>query len=139
MRHSIGILMVAIAALVVGCQSSGGGPSCSFDDPAVLAASAWPKFRHDVQNTGSVDNPMVANNRGQLRWMFPAASAAPKGAFAASPVLNGDAADPTSATRVYIGSTDGRLYAVNPETGRRHGLPVWCGVSDYQHGTRRCP
>jgi outer membrane protein assembly factor BamB len=49
--------------------------------------------------------------------VFPAAGATPKGPFAASPVLNGTADAEGSATRVYIGSTDGNLYALGPDDG----------------------
>jgi outer membrane protein assembly factor BamB len=116
-RRLIGPTLALLCSAVAACKSGGGGVSCSFDSPAVLAASAWPKFRHDAQNTGTVTNSLVAANSGQLRWMFPAESDPPKGPFAASPVLNGTATDPDSATRVYIGSTDGYLYAVNPIDG----------------------
>jgi outer membrane protein assembly factor BamB len=116
-RRLLGPTLALICSAVAACKSGGGGVSCSFDSPAVLATSAWPKFRHDAQNTGTVTNSLVAANSGQLLWMFPAESDPPKGPFAASPVLNGTATDPASATRVYIGSTDGYLYAVNPTDG----------------------
>jgi outer membrane protein assembly factor BamB len=114
-------LLVPILAIcgttLAGCSSGGGGAVCSFNSPAAIAASAWPKFRHDPQNTGMVANALVGANAGQLLWVFPAATDPPKGPFAASPVLNGIATDPASATRVYIGSTDGYLYAVDITNG----------------------
>ena len=116
-RHVLVPLLVLFCGAGAGCSGGGGGVACSFDSPAVLAASAWPKFRHDAQNTGTVTNTLVAANSGQLLWMFPAAADPPKGPFAASPVLNGVATEPTSATRVYIGSTDAFLYAVKTADG----------------------
>jgi len=113
---------------MAGCQGGGGGVTCSFDSPAVLAASAWPKFRHDPQNTGTVTNTLVAANSGQLLWTFPPASEPPKGPFAASPVLNGVATEPASATRVYIGSTDGYFYAVQAADGTQD--PTFYFVTD---------
>ncbi|MFQ5665519.1 MAG: PQQ-binding-like beta-propeller repeat protein [Candidatus Binatia bacterium] len=111
------LLVLSVCALASCTTGGGGGATCRFDDPAQLAASSWPKFRHDSRNTGSVDNPNVERNTGQLEWVFPALTEDPKGPFAASPVLNGVATDPASATRVYIGSTDGRLYAVRVADG----------------------
>jgi outer membrane protein assembly factor BamB len=83
------------------------------NDPATLAPSSWPKFRHDVQNTGSVENAAVQANPGKLRWAFPPLGQSPKGSFIASPVIS--VPQPGSAeTRnlIYTGSNDGRLYAV---------------------------
>lgn len=116
-RQLLVAVLVFFSGVAAGCKSGGGGAVCKFDSPAVLAASAWPKFRHDAQNTGTVTNPLVAANSGQLLWMFPPASDPPKGPFAASPVVNGVATDPTSATRVYIGSTDAFFYAVKTADG----------------------
>ncbi|HVO27535.1 MAG TPA: PQQ-binding-like beta-propeller repeat protein [Candidatus Margulisiibacteriota bacterium] len=116
-RRPLISILALICSAVAGCTGGGGGVTCSFDSPATLAPSAWPKFRHDAQNTGTVTNTLVAANSGQLLWMFPPASEPPKGPFAASPVLNGTATDPTSATRVYIGSTDNYLYAVKIADG----------------------
>ena len=117
------LLALAIVALLgtglAGCSGKNNGVSCSFDSPATFVESAWPKFRHDLLNTGTVANPLVAMNTGQLLWMFPAATDPPKGPFAASPVINGVATMPTSATRIYIGSTDGYMYAVEPVTGKQ--------------------
>jgi outer membrane protein assembly factor BamB len=56
-------------------------------------------------------------NAAELLWAFPPMSESPKGPFAASPVINGTAGDPTSETRIYIGSTDGYVYAVDPADG----------------------
>lgn len=130
-------LLVSVVGLfgcaLAGCSGGGGAVTCRFDSPATMSTSAWPKFRHDAQNTGTVANTFVRTNTGQMRWMFPAAAAAPKGPFAASPVLNGVATDPMSATRVYIGSTDGYMYAVDPANGTQDstfyfvtvgGLPI---------------
>ena len=111
-------LALAVVALLgtglAGCSGSGNGVSCSFNSPATFAETPWPKFRHDLLNSGTVVNPLVAMNTGQLLWMFPAANDLAKGPFAASPVINGGTTTPP---RIYIGSTDGYMYAVEPATG----------------------
>lgn len=127
-RRPLVVILALCCSAVAGCKGGGGGIVCNFNSPAVLAASAWPKFRHDPQNTGTVTNALVATNSGQLLWMFPAASDPPKGPFAASPVLNGVATEPTSATRVYIGSTDSYLYAVKTADGTQD--PTFYFVTD---------
>lgn len=107
-----------IAALLCGALAACGGggddgATCSMSNPAKLAQSSWPKFRHDLQNTGSVENAAVRANPGRLRWTFPPLGQSPKGSFIASPVIS--VPQPGSAeTRnlIYIGSNDGRLYAV---------------------------
>jgi outer membrane protein assembly factor BamB len=111
-------LALAIVALfgtgLAGCSGSGGGVSCSFDSPATFAETAWPKFRHDLSNTGTVTNTLVAMNTGHMLWMFPAENDSAKGPFAASPVINGGTTTPL---RIYIGSTDGYMYAIKPADG----------------------
>jgi outer membrane protein assembly factor BamB len=115
MRHRLLVLILTLlAGTLAGCTSSGNSVVCSFDSPATLADSAWPKFRHDLQNSGTVTNPLVAMNTGQMQWVFPAKADSPKLPFAASPVINGGT---DTTLRIYIGSTDGYMYAVNPADG----------------------
>jgi outer membrane protein assembly factor BamB len=119
-RCGLALLVGSLAA----CTSSDSAPTCSFDDPATLAASSpWPKFHHDPQNTGAVANANLASNPGTCRWVFPpggpdscatSLSTPPKGAFAAPPVIDGASGD---GKRIYIGSTDGTLYALDAEHG----------------------
>jgi outer membrane protein assembly factor BamB len=112
MRSGPSLAMIAvIGTLVAGCSSGSSGPSCSFDNPAVLARSTWPKFRRDVQNTGHIDDVVLSTTPTRL-WMFPPEGEAPKLAFAASPVIN-DAGD-----RIYIGNTNGVLYRLQTSDGR---------------------
>lgn len=117
MNRRLIAVLVLFGSTLAGCSGGGNAIVCRFDSPATMSASAWPKFRHDLQNTGAVTTALASTNAGQLRWMFPDATKgeAPKGPFAASPVLNGVATDPTSTTRVYIGSTDGYMYAVKTD------------------------
>jgi outer membrane protein assembly factor BamB len=116
-RGGIVSVLALCGSMLAGCTGGGGGATCSFNSPATLAESAWPKFRHDAQNTGTVTNSLVITNAAQLLWTFPPTSESPKGPFAASPVINGTAGDPTSETLIYIGSTDGYMYAVNRADG----------------------
>jgi outer membrane protein assembly factor BamB len=113
-------LLVLLVGTLAACSSGSSSPTCSFDDPAALAASSpWPKFHRDQENTGTVVNANLSSNPGTCRWVFPpgdrdscttALSTPPKGAFAASPVISGDG-------RIYIGSADGTLYALDAEHG----------------------
>jgi eukaryotic-like serine/threonine-protein kinase len=63
----------------------------------------WAMFRRDLDRTGS-DNPSGILPQGNLKWVF-----STKGAIHSSPgVFNGT---------VYVGSTDGNLYALDVSTG----------------------
>jgi outer membrane protein assembly factor BamB len=121
-------VLVLLAGAMAACSGSSSGPTCSFDDPASFPRTAapsgtphpWAKFHYDLQNTGSVVNPNVSGNPGTCRWVFPpggwdscttALSTPPKGGFAASPVISNDG------SRIYIGSADGTLYALNAADG----------------------
>ena len=113
-------LLVLLVGTLAACSSGSSSPTCSFDDPAALAASSpWPKFHRDQENTGTVVNANLSSNPGTCRWVFPpgdrdscttALSTPPKGAFVASPVISGDG-------KIYIGSADGTLYALDAEHG----------------------
>jgi outer membrane protein assembly factor BamB len=110
------LLPSVLAAALQACTGGGDALVCRLDNPPVLAASAWPKFRHDQQNTGAANVALGAVS-GRLLWVFPPLAEDPKGPFAASPVLNGTASDPPSLTRIYIGSTDGNMYAIRAADG----------------------
>jgi outer membrane protein assembly factor BamB len=110
-----GSLAVLASTLAACSGGSSGLPTCSYDDPPAPAQSSpWPKFHHDEQNTGAVANVQLSGTP-TCRWVFPpgawdscttALSKPPTGAFAASPVVSNDG------SRIYIGSTDGTLYAL---------------------------
>ncbi len=117
-------LLALLATTLAACSGSSGTPTCNFDDAAQMCGSAprqsnctpqsaWPKFHHDVQNTGTVVNAAVATNPGQRRWVFPSGGQG-KGAFTASPVIN------ATGTIIYIGSTDGTFYALNAADGTQN-------------------
>jgi outer membrane protein assembly factor BamB len=80
---------------------------------AALACSTdWPAFRHDGLRTAALPensplaDPLLVPSLA-VRWAFPASGA--RGAFRASPVVwNG---------RVFAGSSDGHLYALDMNTG----------------------
>jgi outer membrane protein assembly factor BamB len=115
-RRLVSGLVVVLAAVSAGCTSGSSGPSCSYSNPTTLTASAWPKFHHDVQNTGHIDGVTVAP-AGEALWIYPPLTEVRKGAFASSPVLNGNGTEDAPTTRVYIGSTDGQFYALNVSDG----------------------
>jgi len=106
-RYVCAVLFLVFGATLPSCSSGGGAPTCSLHDPGKLATtSPWPKFRANLANTGTVENPAVANLTGQMRWVFPPLDQPAKGAFVASPVIssNGDT--------LYIGSNDTTVYAL---------------------------
>ena len=104
LRHLVCVWI--LSALLAACHSGSNTPTCSFDDPAVLATSSWPKFRHDRSNTGSVDLALSAEPSADPLWVFPDKPAS-VGPFQASPVLN------TNDAKIYIGSNDGTMYVLN--------------------------
>jgi outer membrane protein assembly factor BamB len=108
MRPAVVVLAALLGCVAAGCQSGSSGPSCSFLDPATLAHSAWPKFRHDLQNTGTITDAAiftaVSHNAGQKAATFPPLDEPAQGSFSASPVIN------NAGDRIYIGSTNGTLY-----------------------------
>jgi len=70
---------------------------------AVSAVGEWAMFHHDLERTGST-GPSGVLPQGKLRWLF-----STSGAIHSSPaVANGT---------VYIGSWDGRFYALDAATG----------------------
>jgi outer membrane protein assembly factor BamB len=110
-------LLGLLASTLAACSGSSSTLTCSYNDPPAAGASFWPKFHHDAQNTGAVANVQLTPT---CRWVFPpgggdscttALASPPKGAFVASPVISNDG------TRIYIGSTDGTLYALNTSDG----------------------
>ena len=110
------ILWMAAAlfcSALTACGGGGGSATCEMGNPARLAQSSWPKFRHDLQNTGTVENAALQTNQGKLRWTFPPPEQPAKGQFIASPVISVPQPG-SSETRslIYIGSNDGTLYAV---------------------------
>lgn len=104
--------ILCLGTLALGCNS-GGGIRCSFDQPARLAASSWPKFQRDLQNTGAIPAPRL-HPQAQVRAQFADPSGLP---FASGPVLGNGGASTTSVdSRVYVGSASGTLYALASST-----------------------
>jgi outer membrane protein assembly factor BamB len=108
-------LVIFMSGALAACQSSSSEPSCSFNDPAVLAASSWPKFRHDRCNPGSItlSSDALPQVPAEALWVFPPNTSEGVGPFSASPALN------QNDELLYIGSTDGTLYVIN--TGNTTG------------------
>ncbi len=111
------LLWLFLAAALSAC-GSGGALTCSLEGGSPLASSAWPKFRHDAQNTGlapvtaaATEAPAsdsfesCAAGAGRCRWRQLTG-----GAVASSPSI-GKGGD------VYVGSSDGKLYAFTGDQG----------------------
>jgi outer membrane protein assembly factor BamB len=111
-------LTAIFAYTLVGCTSGNNPPTCSFNDPAQFlptpapgtsgtpgTGSSWPKFRANVQNTGTVMNVTISAEGKPIFFQPTREAGDPKESpFVASPVLNDGEAF------IYIGSTDGTLY-----------------------------
>lgn len=88
----------------VTCAVLGGDTTaCSAD---------WPAFRHNPLRSGSQPNASALSDPYQVKtldvvWRFPTTGT--RGAYRASPVVGGD--------RVFIGSSDGHVYALDAATG----------------------
>ncbi|MCX8073531.1 MAG: PQQ-binding-like beta-propeller repeat protein [Candidatus Binatia bacterium] len=104
-------IVVSLLVVLTAC-SSGDGVRCSFAQPARLANSSWPKFQRDLQNTGAIrsrtpfEQPLI---RAQFRTPD-------GGRFFAGPVLgNGGPASSAADRRLYVGDSNGRMYALDSE------------------------
>ena len=74
----------------------------------------WPAFRSNNLRTGRQPSASALGDPAQVpslsvAWQFPAAGATPVGAFRASPVVFNE--------RVFVGSGDGHMYALDANTG----------------------
>jgi outer membrane protein assembly factor BamB len=67
-----------------------------------LASSPWPMFRHNLQHTGLSPYDTSANP-GKLKWSFTT-----EGYVDSSPAIGSDGT-------IYVGSTDSKFYAINPD------------------------
>lgn len=117
LRLALAILPMVFATLA--CSKGDGSLDCSFKNPAVIdtAADKWPKFRRDLQNTGTIvlaaesyarvaaGDPNAPVGRS-LQWVYPAADEVPSAAFVGSPAIN------PGADIVYIGGTNGRILGL---------------------------
>ena len=127
-RVSISILVTALmlvqavpAMMIAGpVPSSNGGALPAFapgergNETVRGAADDWPQFHHDAARSGNTSTPAPGENTSI--WEF--LTGAPVNA---SPVVVGDT--------IYVGSTNGRLYALNSSTGEmvwsaRTGGPI---------------
>lgn len=104
MRAAVAVLL--LAALVIGGYHV---PDllllASRDLSSDSAHGQWAMFRRDLGNTGAAGSA-GSTLRGTVKWVFPTG-----GAVHSSPAV----VDGT----VYVGSRDGRLYALNAATGAK--------------------
>jgi len=68
-----------------------------------LADTPWPKFHHDIRNTGKTAN--FGTTVGKFKWKFTTGAA-----VTSSPVLDDN-------NTLYIGSEDNNFYAINRTSG----------------------
>lgn len=99
--------------LVAGVSCSG-----SDDQPPFPPSAPWPKFRQNVNNTGSAVGP-VGQTTPTILWSVPVDTATP-GPVSSSPALAADG-------RIYVGSEGGTLLAVNGK-GQVHWRTNTCSL-----------
>ena len=85
---------------------------CSLGGDATACSADWPAFRHNALRNGTqaVMSPLADPylvKKLDVVWRFPATGHV--GAFRASPVVRGG--------RVFVGSSDGHVYALDAATG----------------------
>jgi len=88
--------------------------SFSLVGAAQAAPSEWYDYRHDEQRSGDQRHASALSNPTKVqslavKWWFPAQGNPAVGSFKASPVVVDDT--------VYVGSQDGRFYALDAKTG----------------------
>jgi outer membrane protein assembly factor BamB len=99
-----GLSLLAGLAWWVGAQPAPVPSSAT----ANLAPSHWPKYRHDLWNTGrSATNGPRTN---ALKWVFTTGRAEKDGGVETDPVIGPDGT-------VYLGANNGILYGLDPDTG----------------------
>ncbi len=86
--------------------------SCALGGDSTACSADWPAFRHNALRSGAQPNASALADPYQVkklevRWRFPATGSV--GAFRASPVVKDG--------RVFIGSSDGHMYALDAATG----------------------
>ena len=116
----LALALLPMLLLTLACKDDNDSLNCSFDNPPVIdtGAGQWPKFRRDLQNTGTTvladaayervatGDPNAPADR-ELVWVYPAADDAPDAAFVGSPALN------SRADIVYVGATSGRILGIH--------------------------
>ncbi|HVN84957.1 MAG TPA: PQQ-binding-like beta-propeller repeat protein [Candidatus Binatia bacterium] len=103
-----GWALTALLVLAAACSGGGGNPTCSNEGGVAPGGGAWPVSRHDPQNSGRID-AQISGSVPAVKWVFPTDGA--KGSFITAPALSADG------TRLYVGSLDAVLYALNTATG----------------------
>lgn len=113
-RRLLPVLALALVAPVAPLASAAEAPTCA---PAEHAGGDWPMYGHDEANTrhqplertiGPLQAPTLTRT-----FAFSASAGGGTGDFTSTPVVQDGC--------LYIGSTDGWVFAVNADTGE----PVW--------------
>src|ERR1700722_1970844 len=96
------------------------------DRPPNTAASGWAMFHHDPSHAGAT--PSTPSHDPHLVWHFPIG-----GEIWGSPAIGPD-------STVYIGSTNGKVYAIDGHTGTQRWVfdafaAVWSGPAIAPDGT----
>jgi outer membrane protein assembly factor BamB len=96
--------------------------SAMFDDftvtdnaPVTPTSDGWTMFRHDVRHMGQSEYD-TSSNGGQKYWEFTTA-----GFVYSSPAIAPDGT-------IYVGSGDGKLYAINPDGTKKWSFATGTGI-----------
>jgi len=99
-------LLVSLSLALAACGGSS-SPTCNLAGGEPLVASAWPKFRGDIANTGQSDvdlSSFASTGVFTVDWKVVTG-----GAVSSSPAIG-------PAGEIYIGSADSRVYRIDDGT-----------------------
>lgn len=109
-RHRAGGALGLVAILALSAASGGSVETASVPAAATapLAQGHWPKYRHDIWNTGrsSTNGPRT----NALKWTFATGRSEKGGGIETDPVMGPDGT-------VYVGANNGILYGLDPDRG----------------------
>jgi len=109
---SLSLLLLCLAAC-----SKNKGPSCSFKNSTSLAATSWPKFLADVNNSGR-SGADLSGNDGHGGVLFSTNAAGdPIGPTETTPVLG-------NPPLMYVGSADTNVYIADYTSGEVFSFPT---------------
>jgi outer membrane protein assembly factor BamB len=112
---SYGTACITLSNISVPVPQNVGQPSSSSSGSGGLADSPWPMFRRDLNHTG-LSPYDTSGNPGKLKWSF-----ATDWTVRSSPAIGSDGT-------IYVGSYDGKLYAINSDGTEKWNFTAESGI-----------
>jgi outer membrane protein assembly factor BamB len=148
MTHWGRALILVVPALLSACQSDS-SPTCSLAGGTQLATAPWPKFRADTANTGRAPNVDLTASTGNGVLLFDGYCSGTTtqtcivdsvggcpipqtclriGTVATTPIVGPPGS--TGAPSLYLASSDGNVYVLNPPNHCSVATAQMCSVDD---------